>query len=313
MARPRKTGLDYFQHDTTAVNDEKIEAMRALYGNNGYAFYFILLERIYRNDGMLSLQNPAIAAAVQRSVVDDPKLFEQMLTTAFQIELFDYEKYQEEKILTSEAIQRRYNFVDGERSRKRDTSKEKKAAKTSISGITPEKPRNNPGETPEVPPYRIEYNRIEQYSTQQVPPKSPTGDADSAQGENVTVKIARGSGKQKPVYHSTTLAAEQFASFWEKYPKKVGKTVAEKAWKKLAPDEELFGRIMDALCIAVRCDQWRKDNGQFIPNPATWLNQRRWEDELAIQMPELPNEKRTYDMEAYEEMDFLEPFPEFGG
>ena len=106
---------------------------------------------------------------------------------------------------------------------------------------------------------------------------------------------------------------EQFERFWEKYPKKVGKTVAEKAWKKLAPDEQLFGRIMDALCIAVRCDQWRKDNGQFIPNPATWLNQRRWEDELAIQMPELPNEKRTYDMEAYEEMDFLELFPEFGG
>jgi len=78
-------------------------------------------------------------------------------------------------------------------------------------------------------------------------------------------------------------------------------------------DDRPFGRIMDALCIAVRCDQWRKDNGQFIPNPATWLNQRRWEDELAIQMPELPNEKRTYDMEAYEEMDFLELFPEFGG
>ena len=26
--------------------------------------------------------------------------------------------------------------------------------------------------------------------------------------------------------------------------------------------------------------QWRENNGQFIPNPATWLNQGRWEDEL---------------------------------
>jgi len=27
-------------------------------------------------------------------------------------------------------------------------------------------------------------------------------------------------------------------------------------------------------------EQWRKDNGQFIPHPQTWLNQRRWEDDV---------------------------------
>ena len=31
--------------------------------------------------------------------------------------------------------------------------------------------------------------------------------------------------------------------------------------------------------------QWTKDNGQFIPNPATWLNQGRWEDEVADTTP----------------------------
>ena len=25
--------------------------------------------------------------------------------------------------------------------------------------------------------------------------------------------------------------------------------------------------------------QWRKDDGQFIPHPRTWLNQGRWKDE----------------------------------
>ena len=93
----------------------------------------------------------------------------------------------------------------------------------------------------------------------------------------------------------------------------MGKAVAEKVWKKLSPDEDLFSRIMDALCAALYCDQWCRDGGQFIPNPATWLNQRRWEDELTIQVPEDPHSQRTYDIEAYEEMDFLEPFPEFGG
>ena len=47
MARPQKEGMDYYPHDIDAANDEKIEALRAIYGNNGYAFYFILLERIY--------------------------------------------------------------------------------------------------------------------------------------------------------------------------------------------------------------------------------------------------------------------------
>ena len=27
-------------------------------------------------------------------------------------------------------------------------------------------------------------------------------------------------------------------------------------------------------------DEWTKNNGQFIPYPSTWLNQKRWEDEL---------------------------------
>ena len=48
MTRPQKQGLDYFSHDTDASNDEKIEAMEAVYGLAGHAFYFKLLERIYR-------------------------------------------------------------------------------------------------------------------------------------------------------------------------------------------------------------------------------------------------------------------------
>lgn len=97
---------------------------------------------------------------------------------------------------------------------------------------------------------------------------------------------------------------EQFALFWEKYPKKMGRAAAEKVWKRLCPDGELFSRIMDALCAAVYCDQWRREEGRFIPNPAAWLSGRRWEDELRIQTP--GDRERTYDMDAYEELDFLQ-------
>ena len=36
---------------------------------------------------------------------------------------------------------------------------------------------------------------------------------------------------------------------------------------------------MEALAKQKESDQWKSDSGKFIPNPATWINQRRWEDE----------------------------------
>lgn len=70
-----------------------------------------------------------------------------------------------------------------------------------------------------------------------------------------------------------------FDRFWAAYPRKVGKPAAVAAWKKLAVDEGLLGRMIAAVGRQARSDQWVKDNGQFIPHPSTWLNQRRWEDE----------------------------------
>lgn len=71
----------------------------------------------------------------------------------------------------------------------------------------------------------------------------------------------------------------RFAAFWEAYPKKVGKEAARKAWKKVKPDAALHERILMAVDTAKGCDQWRREGGRYIPNPATWLNQGRWDDE----------------------------------
>ena len=71
-----------------------------------------------------------------------------------------------------------------------------------------------------------------------------------------------------------------FDAFWKAYPKKVGKEAARKAFGKVKkPIESLLTAIERQKCS----DQWTKDNGQYIPNPATWLNQGRWDDELSIQ------------------------------
>ncbi len=69
---------------------------------------------------------------------------------------------------------------------------------------------------------------------------------------------------------------EAFETFWAAYPKKTGKGAALKAWKNSKPP---LDACLSALAWQKRSEQWLKDSGQFIPNPATWLNQRRCEDE----------------------------------
>lgn len=74
---------------------------------------------------------------------------------------------------------------------------------------------------------------------------------------------------------------EGFEDFWNAYPRKVGKQAALKAWSKLRPSTELTKAILAAVEYQRTCPQWKKDGGQYIPNPATWLNQGRWEDDLS--------------------------------
>ena len=71
-----------------------------------------------------------------------------------------------------------------------------------------------------------------------------------------------------------------FERFWEAYPRHVGKETARNSFRKLNPDEALLDTMLNAVERSKLSDQWRQDGGRYIPHPTTWLNQRRWEDEL---------------------------------
>ena len=73
--------------------------------------------------------------------------------------------------------------------------------------------------------------------------------------------------------------SEKFERFWSAYPKKKSKDAALKAFKKRKPDEQLFAAIMDGLERAKTSEQWTRENGKYIPYPATWLNAGAWMDE----------------------------------
>lgn len=75
-------------------------------------------------------------------------------------------------------------------------------------------------------------------------------------------------------------SAELFSRFWKLYPRKVGKDKAEKAWAKIKLTQPLFDEIIAALAKHSVTPGWTKDNGQFIPHASTWLNGKRWQDEV---------------------------------
>lgn len=72
-----------------------------------------------------------------------------------------------------------------------------------------------------------------------------------------------------------------FAKFWEAYPRHEARRRAQAAWAKEKPE-------IDAVLAAISrqrahgCLEQREADGRsLIPLPASWINGRRWEDELA--------------------------------
>jgi hypothetical protein len=74
---------------------------------------------------------------------------------------------------------------------------------------------------------------------------------------------------------------ERWADFWAAYPRRDAKAPARKSFEKISPDEDLFGVMMAGLEKQKQSEQWTRDGGKFIPYAATWLNQKRWEDDDA--------------------------------
>jgi biotin operon repressor len=92
----------------------------------------------------------------------------------------------------------------------------------------------------------------------------------------------------------TTYSAD-FETFWHEYPKKTGKDAAFSAWEKRNGSRPPIESIVSKIQELKQTDQWRKDNGQFIPLPTTWINQGRWNDECNIEIKS--NKPKGYSME----------------
>ena len=98
---------------------------------------------------------------------------------------------------------------------------------------------------------------------------------------------------------------KSFATFWACYPKKRSKPEALRAWKKIKPGPALADKIMTGLQKWSESYDWLKENGRYIPYPATWLNNMGWEDELpAEKAPEPDKPAKRVTAQQYEQRDY---------
>lgn len=121
--------------------------------------------------------------------------------------------------------------------------------------------------------------------------KRKQNEASEKQEQTESKKEKEGENKIEIENKKKSYDADGFAAFWAAYPKKAGKADALKAWNKLAPDVVLQEQMGKALEVQKQSQQWRKDGGQYIPMPATWLNGRRWEDEA----PQAQSQESQFD------------------
>jgi hypothetical protein len=105
----------------------------------------------------------------------------------------------------------------------------------------------------------------------------------SQQRPNKELTTNKNDKKEKKNKSTSIGYTDEFERFWSAYPKKVGKGAAFKAWKNLNGTRPEVDELIRIVEQQKKSEQWCKQGGQFIPNPQTWLNQARWEDELGGQ------------------------------
>lgn len=107
-----------------------------------------------------------------------------------------------------------------------------------------------------------------------------TMDADSGTVANTVIQtVTNPVMGNKSTNESTKSGREGFDEFWKKYPRKMNRHDAQQAWNELSPDNELQTQIQSAVVSSTQFDpQWTRENGRFIPSPARYLRERRWED-----------------------------------
>nr|UWI04058.1 MAG: protein of unknown function DUF4373 [Bacteriophage sp.] len=237
MGRPRKQTVDYFPHFVSTDSKTKF-ILEESWGNNGYAFWFKLLELLGRSEGHYydcsAISNKKYLVALMKIEQDT---IDEILETLADLGNIDKELWEERKVIWCQSLVDNLQDV---------------YSKRTVSA--PKRPFTEQTEEQE---------------------EKPPEDKPKKRGRP---KKSEAKPKRKSV-----LSAEQqalFEKFYAAYPKKVDRATAERAWAKIdpTPDEAMTEKIIQAVEASKKYDSRFRER-QYIPNPASWLNAKGYENE----------------------------------
>lgn len=232
MARPQKTGLEYFPLDVDILSDVKVMKLIRRYGNGtAFSIFIALLCRIYKEGYYIKYEEDD--TVFHLSVVlneSDEGMISKVIQACLEIGLFDRDMFDQHHVLTSAAIQRRYIAIQ-QTSRRVAKITQYKCDSVDVSSEETE-------ETAE----EIKKVRKKQAKKPQNAEVSPENSAETPIKENKENKTKE---KTKPSKTSTTTArvrvCEEF--FSEKY--EASEDRLEKEIDILESDEEWKTKIMN--------------------------------------------------------------------
>jgi hypothetical protein len=100
----------------------------------------------------------------------------------------------------------------------------------------------------------------------------------SASGQLAQV-VALGSKTKPSTKNRYNYENPWFQRFWQEYPRRIAKKPAYKAFNNAVKNGANPEAIIDATKVFAAVHRRKQTEPQFIPYPASWLNDERYEDE----------------------------------
>ncbi len=254
MARTRKYTVEYFPHH--CKNGKVVTILENRWGNEGYAFFYRLLQLLGDSEGhFIDCRNQDDWEYLVARMRVSEEIAEAILAKLSDLRVIDKELWDLRVIWDQD-------FVDDltEVYRKRRTDPPNKPNIRRENASESEFSTRESAEKGILSP-EMRQSKVKE-SKEYTPPVSPPINRDEKEPGN------------------PKKFTDEFISFWTAYPKKVGKDKAWEAWrrkKSRPPISDLVATVEKQKTS----NEWMDQGGKFIPNPATWINQGRWQDQLS--------------------------------
>ena len=108
MARPTKTGLDYYPMDVGFLRDKKVRLLRSEFGASSVLFVLYVLGKVYEGDGYFLAWDKDELLLAADELRETPAYISEVLQGCLTRSIFDERVFQVFSVLTSAGIQRRY-------------------------------------------------------------------------------------------------------------------------------------------------------------------------------------------------------------